>query len=118
MSRKEEIRQAADAIDIRLISNPWTLFQKGAEWADAHPKKVELTMDEIEQAAKEIIDKDWEKQQEIIWEYIRRQLKYGIINEACDWLRTYAECFHNDTTEEFCLDEMIESFKEAMWKNA
>lgn len=33
-TREEEIRQAADAIDIKVISNPWILFQKGAIWAD------------------------------------------------------------------------------------
>lgn len=33
MTRKEQIKQAA-AFDIKIISNPWTLFEKGAEWAD------------------------------------------------------------------------------------
>lgn len=34
MTREEEIERAAEAFDIKIISNPWTLFQKGAEWAD------------------------------------------------------------------------------------
>lgn len=36
MTRKEQIQKAAEAIDIKIISNPWTLFEKGAELADAH----------------------------------------------------------------------------------
>ena len=37
MTREEQIQQAAEALEIKVISNPWTLFQKGAEWADSHP---------------------------------------------------------------------------------
>lgn len=37
MEREEQIQQAAEALEIKVISNPWTLFQKGAEWADQHP---------------------------------------------------------------------------------
>lgn len=37
MNRKEQIRQAAELFDIKIISNLWTLFERGAEWADAHP---------------------------------------------------------------------------------
>lgn len=43
MTREEQIQQAAEAFDIKIISNPWTLFEKGAEWADEHPSEQTLT---------------------------------------------------------------------------
>lgn len=30
MTREEEIKEAAKASDIQIISNPWTLFERGA----------------------------------------------------------------------------------------
>jgi len=42
MTREEQIQQAAEALEIKVISNPWTLFQKGAKWADSHPAWVSV----------------------------------------------------------------------------
>ena len=39
-SRKEQIEEAANQFDIQIISNPWILFKRGAEWADENPKNV------------------------------------------------------------------------------
>lgn len=52
MTREQQIQQASEALEIKVISNPWVLFQKGAEWADSHPAWIsvkerlpELTVD-------------------------------------------------------------------------
>ena len=42
MTREEQIQQAAEALEIKVISNPWTLFQRGAEWADSHPHWIPI----------------------------------------------------------------------------
>ena len=84
MTRKEEIRQAAESFDIKIISNPWTLFEKGAEWADAHPKPI--TYEAIEDVAKEVIDVDWQKLQDRLWNMIERNLRAQFIRKACKWL--------------------------------
>ena len=40
MKREEQIRQAGAKIEIKVHSNPWILFEKGAQWADAHPNWI------------------------------------------------------------------------------
>ena len=44
-------------------------------------------MDEIEQAAKEVINKDWQEQQDRLWNMIERNLRVQFIRRACEWLR-------------------------------
>ena len=58
MTREEQIQQAAEAFDIKIISNPWTLFERGAEWADEHPS--EEVMKRVA-----ILYKDWLVKQDI-----------------------------------------------------
>lgn len=82
MTREEEIERAAEVFDIKIISNPWTLFQKGAEWADAHPKHI--TYEAIEDVAKEVIDVDL--QLDKLWKIIENDLRDKFIDKACKWL--------------------------------
>jgi len=46
-----------------------------------------IKMDEIEQAAKEVINKDWQEQQDRLWNMIERNLRVQFIRRACEWLR-------------------------------
>ena len=32
MSRKEDFKKASQSLEIQVISNPWTLFEKGCEY--------------------------------------------------------------------------------------
>ena len=32
MSRQEDFKQASQSLEIQVISNPWTLFEKGCEY--------------------------------------------------------------------------------------
>ena len=93
MNRKEQIKQAAESFDIQIISNPWTLFEKGAEWADCNPNKDNLST-------------------------AYKIGKNEVIEKACEWLNNnifYDEVegwnvnSHPESTE-----ELIKQFKKAM----
>lgn len=32
MSRKEDFKKASQSLEVQVISNPWTLFEKGCEY--------------------------------------------------------------------------------------
>lgn len=55
MTREEQIQQAAEALEIKVISNPWTLFQKGAEWSDSHPQWYDAQGDNVPEYGREVI---------------------------------------------------------------
>lgn len=106
MTRKEEIRQAAESFDIKIISNPWTLFEKGAEWADTHPKPI--TYEAIENVAKEVIDED--PQLDKLWKMIENDLRDKFIDKACEWLKNNFE----ELTRLHLDDIVIDKFRKAM----
>ena len=116
MTRKEEIRQAAESFDIKIISNPWILFEKGAEWADAHPKPI--TYEAIENIARELISEEWKEEQERLWNMIERNLfvKYRnvFVNKTCEWLKDYAHMFVSETTGDLNENDLIKAFRKAM----
>lgn len=107
MTREEEIERAAEAFDIKIISNPWTLFQKGAEWADAHPKPI--TYEAIENIAKEVIGDN--SQLDKLWEMIENNLRDKFIDKACEWLKEQSCCGY---IEDIDINEFIKQFKQAM----
>lgn len=113
MTRKEEIRQAAESFDIKIISNPWTLFEKGAEWADAHPKPI--TYEAIENVAKEVIDED--PQLDKLWDMIENDLRDKFIDKACEWLDCYIDNYLFIDAENKAgikWDDFINDFRKAM----
>lgn len=61
-----------------------TEFDKGIEWADKHPY---ISYEDIENAAKEVIDKDWQVQQDMLWTMIEKNLLAKFIEKACEWLK-------------------------------
>ena len=98
MTRKEETKIATE-------------FEKGVEWADEHPKLVTIPLEEIENVAKEIIDKDWQVQQDKLWAMIERNLLAKFIEKACKWLKEQSCCGYIEDTD---VDEFIKQFKQAM----
>lgn len=101
MTKKEEIKMATE-------------FDKGTEWADEHPKLVTIPFEEIENVAKEIIDKDWQEQQDRLWNMIERNLRVLFIRKACKWLKDYAHAFVSETTGDLNEDDLIYAFLKAM----
>ena len=101
MTRKEKIRQAVE-------------FEKGVEWADEHPKLVTIPFEEIENVAKEVIDADWQKQQDRLWNMIERNLRVLFIRKACRWLKRYAHLYVSETTGDLNEDELINDFCKTM----
>jgi len=73
-----------------------------------------IKMDEIEQAAKEVINKDWQEQQDRLWNMIERNLRVQFIRRACKWLKDYAHTFVSETTGDLNEDELINAFHKAM----
>ena len=39
MSRQEDFKQASQSLEIQVISNPWTLFEKGCEYGYQYARK-------------------------------------------------------------------------------
>ena len=39
MSRKEDFKKASQSLENQVISNPWTLFEKGCEYGYQYAKK-------------------------------------------------------------------------------
>jgi hypothetical protein len=105
MTREEEIKLTAD----KYCLDEYTRlgFVAGAEWADEHPKLVTIPLEEIENVAKDVIDKDWQARQDRLWNMIERNLRAQFIRKACDWLLEWETHQGEDI-------EIVELFKEAM----
>ena len=93
MTREEEIRKSAfeyiksDAVKAGEEYTSFGDFINGAKWADEHPKQIEISLEDIEELAKEVIPDDWVKRQDTLWEMIRRNQRAQFIDKACEWLR-------------------------------
>lgn len=90
-----------------------TEFNKGTEWADKHPH---ISYEDIENVAKEIIDKDWQERQDGLWNMIERNLRALFIRKACKWLKLYAHIYVSETTGDLNEDDLINAFRKAMSK--
>ena len=98
MTKKEETKMATE-------------FNKGITWADEHPH---ISYEDIENVAKEVIDTDWQKLQDRLWNMIERNLKVLFIRKACKWLKDYAHTFVSETTGDLNEDDLISAFRKAM----
>ena len=101
MTKKEETKMATE-------------FEKGVEWTDEHPKLVTIPFEEIENVAKEVIDKDWQVQLDRLWDMIERNFRVLFIRKACKWLKDYAHMYVSETTGDINEDELISAFCKAM----
>jgi hypothetical protein len=92
MTRKEEIKQAGinytlankprciagdNFADVRDVFNRNLDFEAGAKWADEHPKQIEISLEDIEELAKEVIPDDWVKRQ-MAMKWLRELYKISI----------------------------------------
>lgn len=118
MTREEEIKKRLFEISTSNFNNSvvdssayFAGFTDGAHWADEHPKPVRVTFKEFEDAAKEVMDKDWQEQQDRLWNMIERNLRAQFIRKACKWLKEQSCCGYIEDTD---VNEFIKQFKQAM----
>lgn len=117
MTRKQEIEEMAKTTASHITSDKdmqvafADALRRGAQWADKHPKPVRVTFKEFEDAAKEVIDKDWQEQQDRLWNMIERNLRAQFIRKVCKWLKEQSCCGY---IEDIDVNEFVEQFKQAM----
>lgn len=88
-------------------------FINGAEWADEHPKQIEISLEDIEELAKEVVPDDWVKRQDTLWEMIRRNQRAQFIDKACKWLERHYHATLNGGYY-YLPEDCIEQFRKAM----
>lgn len=119
MTRQEQIKLAAQEHRELFWDNESkegrvakASFIEGAEWVDTN-KHVIIPYEEIEQVAKEVIDKDWIKIQDNLWSMIERQHLYNFIQKAEKWF--YEQLVKgNISTDKISMDSLVKNFKHAM----
>ena len=120
MTRSEQIKQKLLEIsrsNFNAHKLDWTSFsagyKEGVEWADKHPKPVTISMEEIEEVAKDYITKEWQERQDRLWEMIERNFKAKSIIKTCDWL--YEQLNNgNISVDRIPMTELIENYKKIM----
>lgn len=121
--RYKEIQEMAKAYASHMTSDKdmqvafADALRRGAEWADEHPKPVRVTFKEFEDAAKEVIDKDWQARQDRLWNMIERNLRAQFIRKACEWLDCYIDNYLFIDAENKAgikWDDFINNFRKAM----
>ena len=123
MTRKEEIKEMARTTASHITSDKdmqvafADALRRGAEWADEHPKQIEISLEDIEELAKEVVPDDWVKRQDTLWEMIRRNQRAQFIDKACEWLEKKACLYvwNNCEQGEHGIHKiMLEDFRKAM----
>ena len=84
---KEAKKFAKEIDDWEIAEDVQDAFEQGARWADEHPKQIEISLEDIEELAKEVVPDDWVKRQDTLWEMIRRNQRAQFIDKACEWIR-------------------------------
>lgn len=88
-------------------------FIDGARWADEHPKQIEISLEDIEELAKEVVPDDWVKRQDTLWEMIRRNQRAQFIDKACEWLELNVCNAYNFRGDDISIG-FVEQFRKAM----
>lgn len=74
---------------------------------------VEISLEEIEKVAKEVVDEDWQARQDRLWAMIERNLRAKFILKSCEWLmRNIYE--YSASSNGIQRDKLIEDFKKVM----
>lgn len=113
MTRNDEIQEMAKSYASHMTSDKdmqvafADALRRGAEWADAHPKQIEISLEDIEELAKEVIPEDWVERQETLWDMIRRNQRAQFITKACEWLEEFMQMTPSKKT-------FIKRFEQAM----
>lgn len=125
MTREEEKNKARFEYVSKRLANPdfptynaeyelEAAFDEGAKWADEHPKQIEISLEDIEELAKEVIPDDWVKRQDTLWEMIRRNQRAQFIDKACEWLDDYLTFSVAEWDEGVTTQRVIDKFRKAM----
>lgn len=111
MTRQDELNEAWCKYMNKCSTEIMQALAFALRWADEHPKLVVIPPEEIEDVAKEVIDKDWQVQLDRLWDMIERNLRAQFIRKACNWLKEQSCCGY---IEDINVNEFIKQFKQAM----